>query len=164
MTPAPAPDTDPGFAGVRVLAVGRIFMSGGYMGKVLVVDLTSGTQSIRSTEGKEGSLRKYLGGSGLAAKYLYDELPPDADPLGPENVLVFMTGPFCGTPVPTSREAYRRGQISIDRFLGGVRLRRPLGGHAQAGRFRRPHHPRALAIGNSRLRRICGDSYGRNDP
>ena len=77
-------------------------MSGGYMGKVLIVDLTSGATSIQSGEPRDGSLRKYLGGSGRAAKYLYDELTPDADPLGPDNVLIFMTGPFCGTPVPTS--------------------------------------------------------------
>lgn len=77
-------------------------MSGGYMGKVLIVDLTSGATSIQSGEPRDGSLRKYLGGSGRAAKYLYDELTPDADPLGPENILIFMTGPFCGTPVPTS--------------------------------------------------------------
>lgn len=77
-------------------------MNNGYMGRVLKVDLTSGTASIKSGGSQDGSFRKYLGGSGLAAKYLYDELVPNANPLGPENVLIFMTGPFCGTPVPAS--------------------------------------------------------------
>lgn len=77
-------------------------MSRGYTHKILIVDLTRGECSIQSTDPQEGSFRKYLGGTGLAAKYLYEELRPDADPLGPENVLIFMTGPFCGTPIPCS--------------------------------------------------------------
>ncbi len=77
-------------------------MSNGLMGRILEVDLTTGTCSTKSDGSQERSSRKYLGGSGLAAKYLYDALAPNADPLGPENILIFMTGPFCGTPVPTS--------------------------------------------------------------
>lgn len=45
---------------------------------------------------------KFIGGWGLAAKILYDETGPDTDPLGPENRLIFMTGPFAATPVITS--------------------------------------------------------------
>lgn len=46
--------------------------------------------------------KKFIGGCGLAAKILYDEIGPDTDPLGPENRLIFMTGPFAATPVITS--------------------------------------------------------------
>jgi aldehyde:ferredoxin oxidoreductase len=77
-------------------------MSCGYAHKILTVDLTRGECSIQRTDPQEDSFRKYLGGTGLAAKYLYEELRPEADPLGPDNVLIFMTGPFCGTPVPCS--------------------------------------------------------------
>ncbi len=71
----------------------------GYMGKLLVVDLTSG-------ELKEEPLdydlaHDFVGGAGYAARYLYDELGPDTDPLGPENTLVFMTGPLVGTSAPS---------------------------------------------------------------
>lgn len=72
----------------------------GYTGKLLFVDLTSGR--IHSEELNEGYARDYLGGSGLAARYLYDWLDPSTDPLGPENPLVFMTGPLDGTGAPSS--------------------------------------------------------------
>ena len=77
-------------------------MSFGYTHKMLIVDLSHGECSIQSTDPQESFFRKYLGGTGLAAKYLYGELRPGTDPLGPENVLIFMTGPFCGTPIPCS--------------------------------------------------------------
>jgi aldehyde:ferredoxin oxidoreductase len=43
----------------------------------------------------------YIGGKGLAARYLYDLLPIGVDPLSPENVLIFMTGPLTGTIAST---------------------------------------------------------------
>jgi aldehyde:ferredoxin oxidoreductase len=70
-------------------------MVNGYMGKVLRVDLTTGllTNQFFSDE----ILRKYIGGSGLGAKILYEETDQFTDPLGPENRLIFMTGPVVGT-------------------------------------------------------------------
>jgi aldehyde:ferredoxin oxidoreductase len=71
----------------------------GYMGKLLVVDLTSGElkdEPIDST-----MAHNFVGGAGYAARYLYDELGPDTDPLGPENTLMFMTGPLVGTRAPS---------------------------------------------------------------
>ncbi len=44
----------------------------------------------------------FLGGSGLATKYLFDEVPKGADPLGPDNALIFMTGPLTGTESPSA--------------------------------------------------------------
>jgi aldehyde:ferredoxin oxidoreductase len=46
-------------------------------------------------------VRDYIGGKGLAARYLYDLLPKGVDPLSPRNVLVFMTGPLTGTIAST---------------------------------------------------------------
>ena len=40
----------------------------------------------------------YLGGYGLGARLLYDRLPVNADPMGPGNILGFLTGPLTGTP------------------------------------------------------------------
>ncbi|MEQ9716426.1 MAG: aldehyde ferredoxin oxidoreductase N-terminal domain-containing protein, partial [Candidatus Asgardarchaeum sp.] len=80
-------------------------MVGGYMGKILDVDLT--TRTIKEIPLDYEVARKWLGGKGLALKILYDELkdleakgiaPEDIDPLGPENVLVFATGPGTGVP------------------------------------------------------------------
>lgn len=75
-------------------------MAGGYMGKVLVIDLSESKAEIR--EIPERIYRDYLGGNGLAVRLLYDETKPGADPLGPENVLVFATGPSTGTVMPSS--------------------------------------------------------------
>jgi aldehyde:ferredoxin oxidoreductase len=72
----------------------------GYTGKLLFVDLTSG--EIRSQELQARHAEQYLGGSALAARYLYDWLEPSTDPLGPENPLVFLTGPLDGTGAPSS--------------------------------------------------------------
>ena len=73
------------------------------MGKVLRVDLTAKTLKEESIP--EGVARKYLGGKGYAVYMLYQYLkeyeaegvsPADIDPLGPENVLIFATGPGTG--------------------------------------------------------------------
>lgn len=72
----------------------------GYMGKILRVDLSR--KKIESVNLDENLAKKFIGGSGLGAKILYDETGPETDPLGPENRLIFMTGPFAATPVITS--------------------------------------------------------------
>lgn len=70
------------------------------MGKILRIDLSSG--QITEEFPDEDTLKMYLGGSGLATKYLIDETPKGIDPLGPENKLIFMTGPLTGTPSPST--------------------------------------------------------------
>ncbi|MBW2118947.1 MAG: aldehyde ferredoxin oxidoreductase family protein [Deltaproteobacteria bacterium] len=62
----------------------------GYCGKILNVDLSSGTISYR--ELNDAFYNKYLSGVGLGAKILWDNIKPGIDPLGPENVLGFTTG------------------------------------------------------------------------
>ncbi len=63
--------------------------------KILTVDLSSETLT-RSQISRE-TLAAYLGGRGLGAEYLYHNLAPGADPLGPENILTFWTSPIIGT-------------------------------------------------------------------
>ena len=46
--------------------------------------------------------RDFLGERGLATKYLMENMDPSADPLGPDNVLIFATGPLSGTMASTS--------------------------------------------------------------
>ncbi len=72
----------------------------GYMGKILRVDLTNGKVSEEAI--REDDCKLFLGGSGLATRYLFDEVPKGADPLGPENELIFMTGPLTGTESPSA--------------------------------------------------------------
>ena len=73
-------------------------MQYGYMGSYVRVDLTEGNITFQTFSDEE--LRKYIGGTGLGTKILYDETDITTDPLGPENVLTFNTGPLVGTKAP----------------------------------------------------------------
>jgi aldehyde:ferredoxin oxidoreductase len=79
--------------------MGGIDMIGGYIGKILNVDLSSGILTDVPLDGN--TARKFLGGKGLGLKIIYDSFKSDVDPLGPDNILVFATGPATGTPFPT---------------------------------------------------------------
>ncbi|HYL81554.1 MAG TPA: aldehyde ferredoxin oxidoreductase N-terminal domain-containing protein, partial [Candidatus Acidoferrum sp.] len=72
-------------------------MQGAFNGKFLRVDLTKGTTQVE--EVSELVYRMYLGGNTLAAYFLAKELKPGVDPLGPDNVMVFATGPCNGSPI-----------------------------------------------------------------
>ena len=72
----------------------------GYMGRILRVNLSTG--ELKEEIPDEQDLRMYLGGAGLATKYLLDEVPKGIDPLGTENKLIFMTGPMTGTMSPST--------------------------------------------------------------
>lgn len=72
----------------------------GYQGKLLEIDL--GKKKIKNTKLKEELAKKFIGGTGLAAKLLYESMTEDLDPLRPENPLAFINGPFAGTPVPSA--------------------------------------------------------------
>jgi len=71
-------------------------MSNAFVGQILRVNLTSGT--IHTENLNPQWVRQTLGGAGLATRYLFDLTKPGIDPLGPENVLIFMTGTLTGTP------------------------------------------------------------------
>lgn len=72
----------------------------GYMGKLLRVDLTSG--QLWDEPINADYARQFIGGSGLGARYLADLAGADTDPLGPDNPLIFMTGPMVGTTTPAA--------------------------------------------------------------
>ena len=55
----------------------------GYMGKLLFVNLSTGATEVRDLQ--EEDARNFLGGYGLGAKILYDEMPAKADPLGEDR-------------------------------------------------------------------------------
>ncbi len=99
----------------------------GICGKLLEVDLTSG--KTKDTPIAGGMMEKYLGGRGLGARLLLDLLPANTDPLSPENVLIFLTGPLTGSTVtgsskfvvvtksPLTRgwcDSYSSGRIAVE--------------------------------------------------
>ncbi|MGD9034695.1 MAG: aldehyde ferredoxin oxidoreductase family protein [Desulfobacteraceae bacterium] len=71
---------------------------GGYTGKILRINLTD--QTAKEEQLPLEIAKDYIGGAGFGIKYLYDEVPAGADPLGPENKLIFASGPFSGTTIP----------------------------------------------------------------
>jgi aldehyde:ferredoxin oxidoreductase len=73
--------------------------------KILHVDLSTQTVTNQTLSSQDFYL--YLGGRGLNAKILYEGVPRGADPLGPENLLIFGAGKLVGTPIPTA------GQLTI---------------------------------------------------
>jgi len=74
-------------------------MSGGYAGKILFVDLTTGT--IKEETPDEQMYRDYIGGYGIGVRILYSRQKPGVDALGPENTLGMIGGLLTGTPMPT---------------------------------------------------------------
>ncbi|MCD5407932.1 aldehyde ferredoxin oxidoreductase, partial [Candidatus Bipolaricaulota bacterium] len=94
----------------------------GVYGRYLDVDLTTGTVSEREIPPRWYEL--HLGGRGIAARLLLELVPPDADPLGPENALIFATGPFQGTGLAgagrhvVAGKSPKTGSIS-DSYAGG---------------------------------------------
>ncbi|RJP19139.1 MAG: aldehyde ferredoxin oxidoreductase [Candidatus Abyssobacteria bacterium SURF_5] len=75
-------------------------MALGYMGKLIRTKLTEG--KVVSEPLNMDDARAFIGGAGLGTKIVYDEVPASADPLGPENKILFMTGPVTATKFPTS--------------------------------------------------------------
>lgn len=77
----------------------------GYQNKVLRINLTEKKASTEPL--RMDFAEKYIGSKGLVIRYMYEELQPGIDALGPDNKLFLTTGPFTGTPVPCS------GKLSV---------------------------------------------------
>ena len=75
-------------------------MNDGYAGRYLRVDLTREKFTVLPTP--EEWKKKYLGGVGMGAKIMWDEVPPEVKPLSPGNRIIFATGPVNGTLFPPS--------------------------------------------------------------
>jgi aldehyde:ferredoxin oxidoreductase len=74
--------------------------AGGYTGKVLEVDMSSG--QIKTWDLPQEMAELYLGGKGFGARILYDRLSAGVDPLSPENMMVFAPGPLTGSRIPST--------------------------------------------------------------
>ncbi len=75
-------------------------MSNGFVGKILEIDLTHRT--VVTTPLDPDEVRQFIGGSGLAAAYIWRHTDASTDPLSPQSPLVIFNGPFTGSAVPTS--------------------------------------------------------------
>ena len=102
-------------------------MAGGYMNKVLWVDLSNGTT--REETPDESLNKNFIGGYGTGARVLYSRQKAGVDPLGPDNIFGLITGPMTGTPAPA---ATRYTAVAKSPLTGGW-------GDANAGGDFAPH-------------------------
>ena len=72
----------------------------GWMGQLIRVDLAAGT--IKKEPLNMQAAHDFIGARGLGTKYFCDEVDPQVDPLGPDNKMIFMTGPLTGTAASCS--------------------------------------------------------------
>ncbi len=77
-----------------------MFKYGGYHGRMLRVDLTR--QTSRTEDLPAEYVERFVGGRGLGARLLWDEVRPGVDALGEGNKLIFTAGPLVGTGAPAS--------------------------------------------------------------
>lgn len=98
-------------------------MNGGYAGNILWINLS--TKEVKKMALEADLVRKFVGGRGLAAKILFDRLPPRIDPFSPENLIIFATGPLTGCPAPGAN----RTVIVTKSPLTGAFLDTYAGGH-----------------------------------
>lgn len=94
-----------------------------YSGRALIVDLSNRKTTVEPID--ENTARQYIGGSGFGANELYRRCSGGADPLGPDNVLVFSIGPLTGSPVPVSG----RHHVTAKSPLTGIFGEGDVGGH-----------------------------------
>ena len=87
----------------------------GYAGRILDVDLSRRTFGFRPLD--EATAKLYLGGKGYGTRLLYDLTPAGIDPLGPENPLIFATGPLNGSLAPQSN---RFAVVCKSPLTGGI--------------------------------------------
>ncbi|NLS77914.1 MAG: aldehyde ferredoxin oxidoreductase, partial [Chloroflexi bacterium] len=88
----------------------------GYTGNILKVDLTTGALEVEHPT--PAFYRRYLGGNGIIAYYLMKEVPQGADPLGPENRLVFAGGLLTGVPIAGSGRSHVGAKSPLTRGYG----------------------------------------------
>ena len=139
--------------------------SGGWSGRILRVDLSRGSHSVRGLDPKAAV--ELLGGRGLAVKILWDELEPGTDPLSPDNVLVLAVGPLTGFQIPSSGKMVIASKSPLTGGYGdgnvgtraSVQLKRA--GYDAVVIYGRAPHPSVLVIEDDSVQvKPAGDLWG----
>ncbi|SEP13760.1 aldehyde:ferredoxin oxidoreductase [Halogranum amylolyticum] len=132
---------------------------------VLRVDLSE--RSVQSERTPEAWRRRYIGGKGLGARYLYDDLSPNVEPLDPENILAFMLGPLSGyLPGEQRYAAITKSPLTgtfLDSYSGGTfpeSLTSALGDHVGLLVSGQASDPVVLVVENGTARVEQTDTWG----
>ncbi|MEF8840316.1 MAG: aldehyde ferredoxin oxidoreductase C-terminal domain-containing protein [Haloarculaceae archaeon] len=133
--------------------------------RLLRVDLSAGAVESEPIPG--AWRRNYVGGKGLGARYLYEELDPGTDPLAPENPLLFMLGPLSGAlPGEGRYAAVTKSPLTgtfLDSYSGGRfpgALRGSLGEHLGLLVSGRAEGPVRLVVSGGEARIEPADTWG----
>jgi aldehyde:ferredoxin oxidoreductase len=133
--------------------------------RLLRVDLSAAT--VESEPIPDRWRRMYLGGKGLGARYLYEELEPGTDPLAPENRLLFLLGPLSGAlPGEDRYAAVTKSPLTgtfLDSYSGGSfpgALRGSLGDHLGLLVVGRADDPVHLVVTEGGARIEPADTWG----
>ena len=103
--------------------MGVYIPAGGYAGKILEVNLSSGM--VVDLPLDERLVRDYVGGRGWTSRTLWDEVGPDTDPLGEDAILMLVNSAFAGTPIPMSGRLHVAAKSPLTGILGDSNV----GGH-----------------------------------
>jgi len=140
-------------------------MSDSAPGRILRADLSA--ERVVSEPVPERWRRDYLGGKGLGARYLYEELAPGTDPLGPGNALLFVLGPLTGAlPGEQRYAAVTKSPLTgafLDSYAGGTfpaRLAGSLADHLGVLVTGRAEAPVRLVVGDGDARLEPAETWG----
>jgi aldehyde:ferredoxin oxidoreductase len=89
---------------------------GGYMGKILYVNLTTGDVKKEAIDHK--LIRGFVGDFGISVRLAYDLIKPGINPLSPENVILIGAGPFAGTGVPGASRSHCVTKYPMSHTIG----------------------------------------------
>jgi aldehyde:ferredoxin oxidoreductase len=89
-------------------------------GQILDIDLTAKTWKL--IDYPQDRVQKYLGGRGFNVQLLFEQLPADIEPLGPENILVLSCGLLTGTAAPSSTRLHVNALSPLTRILGSSNI------------------------------------------
>jgi aldehyde:ferredoxin oxidoreductase len=105
----------------------------GWTGRCLRVNLTEGKHSVEGID--PGLLAKFVGGRGLGVKVYSDEVDPKTDPLGPENKLIFVSGPLVGTGAVTGASCNVVTKSSLSGTIACAKMRGHFGAELKFAGF-----------------------------
>ncbi len=91
-----------------------------FAGQILEIDLSAGNWKFLPYP--DDLQWKYLSGRGFNVQYLYNNMPADADPLGPENILLFSCGLLTGTAAPASARLHINARSPLTGLLGSSNI------------------------------------------
>jgi aldehyde:ferredoxin oxidoreductase len=108
-------------------------LGGGFVGKILKVDLTQGKIHVEAPE--ESFYRTWLGGYGLGSRIIYSDIVPKSEPLQPENIIGFVTGILTGSLSPLGSSISVVGKSPLTGTWGDSRVGGQIGTELKAAGF-----------------------------